>query len=254
MKQLCGGWFCGTCGQENPSAQLYRTQAQALSARCTRRVRASARLLRRSAARAPHRRAVAAAAQRAAPPRPPCSGHVDSCTPRPRYRDARRGRQPRPRGRSHLLARRRAQARSERHGARDYERSSDRPPAMTWTPPLEPPKLEGLQTGPARPTPSRGGAHPPGCATAAEGGKGAEGGLRADGYPPPLCRNDPPGRASKRLAMCQIYTVRPYCLPLPSPPRSTVPSTGQPTSLHSPPCSNRRDRSQACLSERVTWQ
>jgi len=45
MKQLCGGWFCGTCGQENPSAQLYRTQAQALSARCTRRVRASARVL-----------------------------------------------------------------------------------------------------------------------------------------------------------------------------------------------------------------
>ena len=84
MTQHGGGWLCGECGQVNPSAQLCRTQAQALSARCTRRVRASARLLRRSAARAPHRRAVAAAAQRAAPPRPPCSGHVDSCTPRPR--------------------------------------------------------------------------------------------------------------------------------------------------------------------------
>jgi len=82
MTQHGGGWLCGECGQVNPSAQLCRTQAQALSARCTRRVRASARLLRRSAARAPHRRAVAAAAQRAAPPRLPCSGHVDSCTPR----------------------------------------------------------------------------------------------------------------------------------------------------------------------------
>ena len=162
MTQHGGGWLCGECGQVNPSAQLCRTQAQALSARCTRRVRASARLLRRSAARAPHRRAVAAAAQRAAPPRPPCSGHVDSCTPQSGYRDARRGRQPRPRAQSHLLTRRRAQARSERHGARDYERSSDRPPAMTWTTPLHRPKLAGLQTGPNPPSlPGRPGRAPP---------------------------------------------------------------------------------------------